>query len=258
MKKIFTLFALAAMTLGAAANELTVGNGLSYTNHIPICGLYADTEGTMAQTIYPASMLADMNGKKITGISFYTVNQYYASQGQGNSSDESDFINFSGSTYQISLLEVSQNGYDVDDPAPVTDATPIATVTPIQGDYIVNIVFDQPYEYNGGNLLVETTLIATEGNWSQTYFLGEDYDLGENVSYSFVDGNHNALNFIPMTTFTYEDVVTAVNDINEATTVKSVKYVNLNGQTSDKPFNGMNIKVSTLSDGTTTTSKVVF
>ena len=156
------------------------------------------------------------------------------------------------------MLEVSQNGYDVNDPAPVTDATPIATVTPIQGDYIVNIVFDQPYEYNGGNLLVETTLIATEGDWGQTYFLGEDYDLGENVSYSFVDGNHNALNFIPMTTFTYEDVVTAVNDINEATTVKSVKYVNLNGQTSDKPFNGMNIKVSTLSDGTTTTSKVVF
>ena len=62
MKKIFTLFAVVAMTLGAAANELTVGDSVSYINHIPICGLYADTEGTMAQTIYPASMLADMSG----------------------------------------------------------------------------------------------------------------------------------------------------------------------------------------------------
>jgi hypothetical protein len=258
MKKIFTLFAVVAMTLGAAANELTVGDSVSYINHIPICGLYADTEGTMAQTIYPASMLADMNGKKITGITFYTVNQYYVSNGYGTSTDESDFINFSGATYQISLLEVSQNDYDVNAPAPVTGATPIATVTPTKGDYVVNIVFDQPYKYYGGNLLVETTLIATVGDWGQTYFLGDGYDLGENVSYSFVDGNHNVAPFIPMTTFTYEDVATAVNDINKATTVKSVKYVNLNGQTSDKPFNGMNIKVSTLSDGTTTTSKVVF
>jgi len=258
MKKIFTLFALAAMTLGAAANDLTVGEGTYYSTTIPMCGLYADTEGSMAQTIYPASMLADMNGKKITGITFYTLNQYYVSHGQADSSDAADFINFSGSTYQISLLEVSQNSYDVNAPAPVTGATPIATVTPVKGDYIVNIVFDQPYEYNGDNLLVETTLIQTEGDWAQTYFLGDGEATDENVSYFFIDGDQNVASYIPMTTFTYEDVVTAVNDINEATTVKSVKYVNLNGQTSDKPFNGMNIKVSTLSDGTTTTSKVVF
>ena len=37
----------------------------------------------------------------------------------------------------------------------------------------------------------------------------------------------------------------------------SVKYVNLSGMTSDKPFDGVNVKVVTRADGTTETSKVI-
>ncbi len=51
-------------------------------------------------------------------------------------------------------------------------------------------------------------------------------------------------------------VITGVDNINAADVV-SVKYVNMNGMTSDKPFQGVNIVVETLSDGTTRTVKVV-
>ena len=51
-------------------------------------------------------------------------------------------------------------------------------------------------------------------------------------------------------------VITGVDKIN-ATDVVSVKYVSLTGVVSDQPFNGVNIVVETLTDGTTRTAKVV-
>lgn len=49
---------------------------------------------------------------------------------------------------------------------------------------------------------------------------------------------------------------TAVNDIN-AKAVASVKYVNLAGAVSNKPFDGVNIRVTTYTDGTTSAAKVI-
>lgn len=39
--------------------------------------------------------------------------------------------------------------------------------------------------------------------------------------------------------------------------IAGVKYVNMQGMTSDKPFSGLNIMVITRTDGTTVTRKVV-
>ena len=253
MKKMFTLLAVAAMALGAhAQNTLTICEGLNYSNASPICGLYADTEGTMTQTIYPAALLAEMSGKQITDLTFYTLADYYISQGQ-ESTDATDYINFENATLQLSLLEVEQEGFT--DVAAVEGVTPVATVTPTMGDYMMTFSLDQPFEYKGGNLLVEVKII-TPGTWGQTYFFGdgtEEYYPG----YYFVDGNEGTTGFLPKATFAFEDVLTGITGINE-TAVASVKYVNLNGQTSDKPFKGVNVKVMTRTDGTTTSTKVVF
>ena len=54
------------------------------------------------------------------------------------------------------------------------------------------------------------------------------------------------------------DVVTSVHGVGVAPEVTSVRYVNLAGQTSDRPFAGINLVVKTLANGTTVTSKVVF
>ncbi len=52
-------------------------------------------------------------------------------------------------------------------------------------------------------------------------------------------------------------VVTAVNEVNVARTVKSVEYVNAAGQISNRPFNGFNIVVTRYSDGSCTTVKMI-
>ena len=53
------------------------------------------------------------------------------------------------------------------------------------------------------------------------------------------------------------DVPTAIETILASGNVAGVKYVNMSGMTSDKPFNGINIAVVTMNDGTVKTIKLV-
>jgi hypothetical protein len=53
------------------------------------------------------------------------------------------------------------------------------------------------------------------------------------------------------------DTPTAVENINADKQMTGVQYVNMAGMTSDKPFDGMNVVVTTYNDGTTTTAKVI-
>ena len=52
-------------------------------------------------------------------------------------------------------------------------------------------------------------------------------------------------------------VPTAVEDVTAAKAVASVKYVNLAGQVSDSAFDGVNVKLTTYTDGTTRSEKMM-
>ncbi len=68
----------------------------------------------------------------------------------------------------------------------------------------------------------------------------------------------NTAAYFCMDKFQVEDeAVTAIETSKLGKTVSSVKYVNLAGQTSSKPFNGVNVVVTSYTDGTTTTTKVM-
>ena len=53
------------------------------------------------------------------------------------------------------------------------------------------------------------------------------------------------------------DTVTAVNAIGVDTDVIGVSYVNVTGKTSDEPFTGVNIVVTSYRDGTTKVEKII-
>ena len=201
MKKFFTFIAVAAMAFAAQANEMTIGEGLSYTSTTPICGLMADTEGTMSQTIYPAEMLSEMQGGKITSVTFYTLADYY-----GYSSDETDYINFEDATVQLSFLETDELGFT--EKVAMVGATPVATTVPEYGETTMTFILDEPFEYTGKNLLVECKVIEA-GEWGQTYFYGASVETYNCTYYWFDDEDyeyHHGINsFLPKTTFTYEE-----------------------------------------------------
>ena len=54
-----------------------------------------------------------------------------------------------------------------------------------------------------------------------------------------------------------ESIITAVNDVNTTKAVKQVRYYNLAGVESSKPFDGVNVVVTTFTDGTRTVAKVM-
>lgn len=56
---------------------------------------------------------------------------------------------------------------------------------------------------------------------------------------------------------TASSIITAVNDVNTTKTVKQVRYYNLAGVESSEPFDGVNVVVTTYTDGTRTAAKVL-
>ena len=188
MKKFFTLIAVAAMAFAAQAAELTVCDGEDTNGYVPIYGYYVDTEGTFGQMIYSADMLTDMVGAEITGVKFYTPG-----------------INFSGATLQVGMAKAEKN--DFEDYVAVEGATVLGTLVPNVGDTEMTFVFDEPYVYEGGNLMIEVRVVET-GTWKGTQF----YGVNTPYYYSFYQYQsawsstpskyHEA--FLPKATFTYE------------------------------------------------------
>ncbi|MDO4511141.1 MAG: hypothetical protein Q4B68_04900 [Bacteroidales bacterium] len=66
-------------------------------------------------------------------------------------------------------------------------------------------------------------------------------------------GVYNSSTIVPVK----KEEPSAVTDVNTNKTVASVKYVNLQGQESATPFQGVNIKVSTFTDGSSAAVKVM-
>ena len=188
MKKFFTLIAVAVMAFAAQATEMTVCDGTETSNYVPIYGLYTDVQGTMGQMIYSADMLTDMVGKEITGVKFY-----------------SSRINFSGATLQLGMAKAEKDNFD--DYEAIEGATPLCSITPNEGDTEMTFVFDEPYLYEGGNLMVQV-LVTQIGTWKGTSFYGVNMP----YYYSFYQYQsawsstpskyHEA--FLPKATFTYE------------------------------------------------------
>ena len=72
------------------------------------------------------------------------------------------------------------------------------------------------------------------------------------------DYGMNTAAYFCMDKFQVEEIIpTAVNDQLAQKTVASVEYVNMAGQKSDTAFDGINVKVTRYTDGTSSTAKVV-
>ena len=205
MKKFFTLFAAAVMAFAANATTLDVCMGENLASTLPIYGLWVDSEGTLGQMIYPADMLEDMAGGEITGIQFYTSICGYEALGYEPQNGTSDYINFEGVTVQLSLKVVDQQGFTVEEA--IVDATPVAVANPVPGDRYLTFVLDEPFAYEGGNLLVECKVIETEGDWGTTYFWVQGFDDYYPGLYSYQGYSGMvtyAVDYLPAATFTYD------------------------------------------------------
>ena len=168
--------------------EIVVADGTSTNKMVPV-----DPEnyehvggGAFSQMIYPANMLTDLTGKKITGIRFHTK----------------EAMTLNGGNIQLSIKVVEETAFA--NATPITDMTVVANGAPVAGETELVFEFTEPYEYNGGNLAVEA-LVTENGNYSfSDTYLGVD---SENAAYAHIYNfgwEDGLVNFLPKATFSYE------------------------------------------------------
>lgn len=80
----------------------------------------------------------------------------------------------------------------------------------------------------------------------------------QSVEFSIKETATTKAVMIDKLTVTYEEApATAINDIATGKAIKSVRYYNLQGVQSAEPFEGMNIVVTEMTDGSKTATKVI-
>jgi hypothetical protein len=169
------------------AYTITVNDGAATNEYVPFYGYYADAMQT-TQMIFPASSLTGMEWGEITEMVFY-IDHVSGSNSIGNwvvSIGETDATTLSGLDNTTPLTEVYSGAMSFN-----------------AGETMMTVTFTTPYQYSGGNLLVQFDHPVT-ANYKRYYFTGV-YAAGaaynEYEGYSGMTGSDQ--NFLPKVTFSF-------------------------------------------------------
>ena len=191
VKKSLLIMMLLALFAPWAANaqttELTVNNGTSTNGCIPVYGNYADKQDYTSEFIIPSADLVTINGMDITKLTFYLSN---SASGAWNA------------TFKVYMKEVENTTITSMTGPNTSTVVYTGTLDATNSTMVVN--FDDNYTYNGGNLLIGTTIIDI-GNWNSATFFGISATYGSSAyASSPTSSDPTKQSFLPKTTFTYE------------------------------------------------------
>ena len=158
MKKLM-LFVLAALLSFAAANAqgtatVVVADSTATNSYVPVFGNWADAY-LRCQVIYPESMMAELVGSEIQGVTYYISNQ--------------SGVAWTG-TFDVRIGTTTNATFD----AAWADTSSLVTVYTGTLDGTgseMTINFSTPFTYTGGNLLIETNQ-RVKGNYTSCSFYG--------------------------------------------------------------------------------------
>ena len=188
MKRLFLLITLTALLVPWAvqADELTINDGTTTNSYVPIYGLYTDTQGTNSEFIIPAETdgMSDLVGATINTLTFYISNPP---------------VSWGTPVIQLYIGEVDETTISaLHGPS---NFTIVATGVWDNTQSTLEIVFDNPYTYEGGNLLIGA-YVQTAGDYKTTNFLGVTAPSGA-ARYNQGSGAGSAQSFLPKVTFDY-------------------------------------------------------
>ena len=167
---------------------LTVADSTATNNYVPVYGLYVD-DFVRCQTVYPADMLTSMTGENILGLTYYLGTPATSSWGVAQ--------------FVVNVKEVT--GTTLSAFEDMTGATTVYTGSLDATQATMEIEFDIPYAYQGGNLLIEI-YNTLEGTYKSAYFYGKNvtgasWQGNNGTSVANITGSARA--FMPKTTFVY-------------------------------------------------------
>ena len=183
----------------ALKSDTTICDGTTTNYFLPIYGnQYSNKQ--INQMIYPASMLNGIQGKKIKSMKFYSTG-----------------LNFSGGAFNVSMGNTTLTTFPQTNYSRITGLTTVKTgQVAVSGGTELVITFDEPFEYNSGNLVIEFE-VTTTGNRSTTYFYGINPNgytsfnsYGTSINSNGRYGNGSRRQFLPKVTFEWEAEVVPV------------------------------------------------
>ena len=193
---------IAVTTLAAPGTCAVVAEGTATNTYVPVYGLYTDAL-QHTQSIYPAEMLAGLQGRTITSL------KYFVSSGSSTSSTRT----WENIPFTVKVANVEQTNLS-------TFLAPDDFVTVYHGTLSANttdgmtIVLDQPIEYQGGNLLIDFTN-DNAGGYSSCTFYGCT-TTGSTSLMAYGGGSPSAYAFLPKVQFCYatgDDYCAPVNHL---------------------------------------------
>lgn len=204
---------------GSCKQELTVCDGTN-TGYLPVYGSWVD-DFQINQMIYPE--MNSLIGNKITSMTFYAQSDISSKLG-----DDTWVIKL-GTTNQTTVATSSSLGTEVTRLVP-DDIQQVYEGYLTTGSNTLTITFDTPFEYNGGNLLLDFEETYTSGDYNGTNFYGLAQGSNYTGFYSYSSdqssltngryGGGSAVAFLPKVTFGYEES-TPVHDLGIALNVPS-------------------------------------
>lgn len=180
------MLSLVGITQVRAQGTLTVYDGTATNEIVPVYGYNADVYGTKSEFIVPASELETMKGSTVTELKFYVSSKSTKAW---------------TATYEVFLEEVAQTFFSGAS-LRTANAKVVYSGTLDATNDIMTITFVEPYEYNGGNLLVGIHNTVKGNNYSQAFFYGSEVTKGSWAQKNSTSSSN--YNFVPKTTFVYE------------------------------------------------------
>ena len=180
-----TLLVALCCHIAASAETLTVYNGTSNSNYLPVYGFGVDTQGTTSEFVIPRGQLGAMEDGTISALTFYLQTRAAAAW---------------DATIQVYLKEISATT--------LTGITGPSTSTVVYTGTLdargteMTVTFSTPYTYNGGDLLIGTYVSEKSSHYDMTAFYGVSQSV--NTACYKKGSTTTSLKFIPKTTFTYD------------------------------------------------------
>lgn len=215
--------------------EIVLCDGDATSNKLPFNGVYFSDAGTYGQMIYPAEMLSDIQNSKLISMSFYPQNP----------------ITLKDGTVQISLKTTDQAEFTTT--AAITDMTAVSNMALTRGVDVITFEFDAPFEYEGGNLVVEARVMDSKGNYGTNLFPGQATSNYASLSVThsqWTGDNAERVKFLPKISFIYQkgtepDFI--LGDVNDDKLVDVADVTDLIGAILSGDMSGINAAAANVS-----------
>ncbi len=178
--------------------EYVIAAGDETDSHVPVYGYYTDSQ-QHTQSIYPESMLTDLLGLDITQLKYHIVDP---------STYTSDtYWRHGAGSFQVSVAITNQTSLAS---AFATDAlTNVYTGSLYAPDTTMTVVFNQPFTYTGGNLLVDFNLPTSLSTYQNASFYGTAQSNASRLEYTYSSLSVNSYDFLPTISIPYQYSVEA-------------------------------------------------